>query len=80
MPYIVGLGAQAWRKLAMRIPSILCTPCTTYLTELTTVMAVNNAIFLEYTMDVNHRHVRSPSDRLKTWYQLLYPELTAQPS
>ena len=80
MPYIVGLGAQAWRKLATRIPSILCTPCTTYLTGLTAVMAVNNAIFLEYTMKVEYRSVRDPSDRRKTWYRLFYPELTAQPS
>jgi RHS repeat-associated protein len=81
MPYIVGASAQLWRLLAKRYAAaLLCPACTTFLTELTAAMAVNNMVLLEYSMQVDSRPALSPTDRLKTWYQLLYPEFSAQPS
>ena|GEM_PF-4011237 len=78
MPYIVGASAQLWRFLAKRYAAaLLCPPCTTFLTELTAAMAVNNMFLLEYSMQVRRRPAMGPHDRLKTWYDLLYPELIA---
>ena len=80
MPYIVSASAQLWRLVAKRYTAaFLCSPCTTFLTELTAVMAINNMFLLEYSMQVRSRPAIGPHDRLKTWYDLLYPELTAPP-
>ena len=79
IPYVVGLGAKGWQQLGKSYPALRCTPCTVYLGELTVVMAVNNALILEYTMQVDSRPAPNQFDRRQHWLQLLLPGLAPRP-